>query len=52
MDHLCWIALKGFAKNVDGPISKAAIGGVLLKKVFLEILEISQENTCVEIYSS
>ena len=26
---------------------EAAIGGVLLKKVFLKMSQISQENTCV-----
>ena len=28
-------------------IPKAATGGVLWKKVFLKILQISRENTCV-----
>ena len=31
--------------------SEAATGGVLLKKVFLKISQISQENTCVDDYS-
>ena len=30
--------------------SEAATGGVLLKKVFLKISQISQENTCVDDY--
>ena len=29
-------------------IPKAATGGVLWTKLFLKILQISQENTCVE----
>ena len=29
---------------------EAANGGVLSKKMFLKILQISQENTCVEVY--
>ena len=28
-------------------VAEAATGGVQLKKVFLNILEISQENTCI-----
>ena len=30
-------------------LSEAAIGGVLLEKVFLETLQNSQENTCAKV---
>ena len=39
--------LKTEYKVIYLKITKAATGGVLWKKVFLKILQISQENTCV-----
>ena len=33
----------------SGLISEAATGGVLYEKVFLEILQNSQENTCAKV---
>ena len=36
-------------KNIDHDDAEAAAGGVLLEKVFLEISQNSQENTCVRV---
>ena len=36
-------------KNIDHDDAEAAAGGVLLEKVFLDISQNSQENTCVRV---
>ena len=43
------LILKNWAKYFLVKCIQAATGGVLLKKVFLKISQISQENTCVGI---
>ena len=48
-DYLC----EGVGKLVklsDDVITEAATGGVLQEKMFLEISQISQENTCARVY--
>ena len=43
------LVISKFMKNIDHDDAEAAAGGVLLEKVFLEISQNSQENTCVRV---
>ena len=35
--------------NIEPRLTQAATGGVLLKKLFLNVSKYSQENTCVRV---
>ena len=45
-DHMTWAYNKREFLQIPRQKSEAAIGGVVVKNVFLEISQISQEKTC------